>query len=180
MIQSTNSILIVGSLISLAIVVALYTVLIRLCRRAKGLTGGPEEFQSSRASLENLEPDDISFLVKHPALTRTVVRALRSERRKILREYLRSLRWDFNRTCAAIRVVMVESLEDRSDLAREIFKQQVRFRVGLAQAECSMMLEVLGLAVVDFDSIIDALGSIRLNVIRLLPTSSQNPAACSQ
>src|SRR5450759_1713329 len=103
MIQSNNLILIVGSLVSLAVVVALYVVLNRSGRRVRGLMGGPEGVQSSRAPLENLEPDDISFLVNHPAVIRTVIRGLRSERRKVLREYLRSLRCDFNRTCAAIR-----------------------------------------------------------------------------
>jgi hypothetical protein len=167
MIQSANLIVIAGVLICLLIVAALYAVIMRLGRRARGLTDRPECSNSRRTPLENLDAESIAFLVKHPALNRTFVRELRRERRKVFREYLRSLRCEFNRTCDAIRAAMVESAEDRPDLARAILKQQVLFRMGLLQAECSMTLETLGLAEVDFDGIIDALGSIKLKVTRL-------------
>jgi hypothetical protein len=170
-IQSANLILTAALLICLLLIVALYAVMMRLGRRARGPTDGPECSKSRRTPLENLDSESISFLVKHPALNRTFVRELRRERRKVLREYLRSLRRDFNRTCAAIGAAMVESAEDRPDLAHAIFKQQVLFRLGLLQAECSMILEALGLVEVDFDGIIDALGSIRLKVTRLFVTA---------
>ena len=107
---------------------------------------------------------------EHPALTRTFIRELRRERRKVLREYLRSLGEEFDRTCAEIRAAIVASPEDRPDLVSAILKEQLRFKLELLRAECSMTLEALGLATVDFDVVIDALGVIRLNVERLVAT----------
>src|SRR5262249_29184495 len=83
-------------------------------------------------------------------------------------------------TCAALRAAMVESPEDRPDLAQAIFKQQVLFRLGLLHAECSMILEALGLAVVDFDGVIDALGLIRLKVSRLYVASQPQTSGVLQ
>ena len=103
-----------GSGLILMFLVYLGVILVRLVRQS----GGRRESSNAKPiPLEKLKPTDISFLSERPALTRTFVRELRRERRKILREYLRSLRCDFNRTCADIRAAMVQSCEDRPDLA---------------------------------------------------------------
>lgn len=167
MVQTINPVLIAGVLICSLLLVSLCTVLVRLYGRERARPHGSERFESKTKPLEDLDSDSISFLIKHPALRCTFVRELRRERRKVLREYLCRLRSDFNRTCADIRAAMVESAEDRPDLAHAILKQQVLFRMGLLHAECSMSLEALGLAVVDFDSIIDALGLIKFNLTGL-------------
>jgi len=153
--------------------VALCAILVRLSGRARGFPDAPESLKSKRTPLEDLDSESFSFLVEHPALSRIYVRELRRERRKVLREYLRSLQCDFDKTCAAIRAAMVESADDRPDLARAILKQQLLFRVGLLRAECSIILEALGLVVVDFDDVIDALGLIRLKVSGLFVAAQQ-------
>jgi hypothetical protein len=173
MMPGTNPILIAALLICLLLIVTFCAVLVRLGRGRTDRATRPECLQSKSTRLEDLDHGSILFLAKHPLLRRTFVRELRRERRKVLREYLRSLRCDFNRTCAAIRAAMVESSEDRPDLARAIFKQQVLFKMRLLHAECSMILEALGLTVVDFDGVIAALGLIRLNVTRLFVAAQQ-------
>ena len=171
MTQPAILILVASLLATTVIVVVLRLVLIRLGRQARNETVGSERPRCKRAQLEDFKSTDISFLVKHPALARTVIRELRSERRRVLRKYLRSLEYDFNRTCAEIKAAIVASFEDRPDLAKMLFKQQVRFKLGLMRAECSMIMEAIGLAIVDFDVIIDALSAIRLKVTRLVATA---------
>jgi hypothetical protein len=168
MIQPAILILVASLLVSMMLVAVLWVVLIRLGRQARNQTVGSESPGCKRAQLEDLESKDIAFLVKRPALARTVIGELRCERRRLLRKYLRSLRYDFNLTCAEIKAAIVASSEDRPDLVEALFKQQVRFRLELMRAECSMIMEAIGLVAVDFDAIIDALGVIRLNVTRLV------------
>ena len=170
MIQPLILILVASLLVSMLVVV-LSVVLIRLGRQARNQTVGSEWPRSKRSQLEDLQSTDISYLVKHPALARTVIRELRCERRRVLREYLRSLQYDFNLTCAEIKEAIVASSEDRPDLVEALFKQQVRFKLGLMRAECSMIMEAIGLVAVNFDAIIDGLSGIRLNVTRLVVTT---------
>lgn len=171
MIQPAILILVASLLVSMMLVVVFWVVLIRLRRQARNQTVGSEWPGRKRSQLEDIESTDISFLVKHPALARTVIRELRCERRRVLREYLRSLQYDFNLTCAEIKGAIVASSEDRPDLVEALFKQQVRFKLGLMRAECSMIMEAIGLVAVDFDAIIDALSGIRLTVTRLVATT---------
>jgi len=166
MIQPAILILVASLLVSMMLGAMLWVVLRRLGRQARNHGSGSPGCK--RAQFEDLESNDVAFLVKHPALARTVIGELRCERRRVLREYLRSLRLDFNLTCAEIKAAIVASSEDRPDLVKALFKQQVRFRLELMRAECSMMMEAIGLVAVDFDAIIDALGVIRLNVTRLV------------
>ena len=169
MIQPAILILVASLLVSMTLVVVFWVVLIRLRRQARNQTvRWPGR---KRSQLEDIESTDISFLVKHPALARTVIRELRCERRRVLREYLRSLQNDFNLTCAEIKGAIVASSEDRPDLVEALFKQQVRFKLGLMRAECSMIMETIGLVAVDFDAMIDALSGIRLTVTRLVATT---------
>jgi hypothetical protein len=168
MMESNSLILTAGVLVCLLLAITLFAVLIRLRGRSTNVTTAPEHRKSERTPLERLEPTDISFLSEHPALARTCARELRRERRKILREYLCALRLDFDKTCADIKAAIVSSAVDRPDLVHAILKQQVLFKLGLMRAECSMMLEALGLAEVEFEVIADALGSIRFKVTRLL------------
>ncbi len=171
MIQPPILILVGRLLVSLMLVVVLWVVLIRLGRPTRNQTVGSGWPGRQRSQLEALESTDISFLVEHPALARTVIRELRCKRRRVLREYLRSLQYDFNLTCAEIKGAIVASSEDRPDLVEALFKQQVRFKLGLMRAGCSMIMEAVGLVAVDFDAIIDDLSEIRLNVTRLVATT---------
>src|SRR5262245_29529298 len=133
------AILIAASLvIAIVLGVALWVILFRLSQRVKKQTAGSERHGRNCAQLEDLESKDISFLVKHPTVARTVIRELRYERRKVLRKYLCSLRHDFDRTCAEIKAAVVAASGDRPDLTEALFRQQVRFKLGLLRAEWSM------------------------------------------
>jgi hypothetical protein len=172
-VTQSATLILTASVLGLMILVAvLWLVLIRIRWRASDQTVASESPGRQRAQLEDLESKDISFLVKHPALARTVIRELRCERRRVLRKYLRSLRCDFSRTCADIRAVMVQSREDRPDLLHALLRQQVLFRLALLHAECSMLMEAIGLSVVDFDSIVNALGARKIKLNQLFVTAA--------
>src|SRR5262245_49011596 len=120
MIEATSLVVAFGVLTCLATVLALGAILKRMGRRHENVTAGSERLKDERTPLENLKSSDLQFLREHPTISRTVARELRRERRKVLREYLRLLRGDFERTCADIRLAIVQSAVDRPDLTRII------------------------------------------------------------
>lgn len=172
MVQNTSLILTLGLLICLTLLLSLGVILGRLVRQSGNPGLRRESFNTKCVPLEELKPSDISFLSEHPGLARIFVHELRRERRKVLREYLRSLRCDFSRTCADTRAAMVQSREDRPDLAHALLRQQVLFRLALLRAECSMLMEAVGLSIVDFDGIVSALGTITIKVNELFVTAA--------
>ena len=153
-------ILIFGFVICLLIAAAAFRLLAKLDREDPPATGLDNE--------EALRPADFAFLAEHPRFNRAVVRELRRERRKVLRQYLRCLRDDFRMVSTQVRLAIVQSAGDRPDLSSALARQQFRFMVGLARAEYSMWLEAAGLGVVDFDDVIETLSSIRMDALGLL------------
>jgi hypothetical protein len=153
-------ILIFGFVICLLIAAATFRILAKFDREDPPATGLDNE--------EPLRPADYDFLAEHPRFNRAVVRELRRERRKVLRQYLRCLRDDFRMVSAQVRLAIVQSAGDRPDLSSALARQQFRFMAGLARAECSMWLEAAGLGAVDFDDVIERLSSIRMEALGLL------------
>jgi hypothetical protein len=161
-------ILVIGTFTSLAMFAALWVLL------RESLAGGQNSGRlkqisvCSEAPLESrLTPDDFNFLLGHPTVGRTFLRQLRRERRKVLRLYIRRLRIDFNRVCAELKTLMVQSRQDRPDLARVLVKKRLYFTVRVVQAELGMFCEAAGLTTVDFDQVVDAPESILSDVDRL-------------
>jgi len=163
-----SPILVIGTFTSLAMFAALWVLL------KKSLAGGQNSGRSkqiaacSEAPLESrLTPDDFNFLLDHPTVGRNFLRQLRRERRKVLRLYIRRLRIDFNQVCAELKMLMVQSRQDRPDLARVLLRKRLYFTAGVLQAELGMFCEAAGLTTVDFDQVVDAPESILSDVDRL-------------
>ena len=91
--------------------------------------------------LRLLQEDDFKFFRSEPGFTSSMETSLRKQRSDIVRGYLRSLSADFGRVCATLRVLMVQSEEDRPDLASVLLHQQAMFACGLMAfiaASCSI------------------------------------------
>src|SRR5713101_2222224 len=87
--------------------------------------------QRYKPMLRLLDSADIEFLRSQPDYTREMETKLRIQRCQVFRGYLRSLTSDFERVCEALKIVMVQSDQDRPDLARILLHQEVLFATGM-------------------------------------------------
>ena len=103
-----------------------------------------------------------------PACTRQMLRRLRSSRIKVFRGYLACLSKDYTRVCSAIKLVLVQSAQDRPDLAGLLVRQRASFTLHLMLAELRLRLYALGVGRVDVVRLVAALDSMRLQLHGLL------------
>lgn len=105
-----------------------------------------EDLSASRYEPMNrlLRRDDYRFLVSQPGYDASTIARMRRERRKVFRGYLRSLSEDFQMVCTALHMLLVQSAEDRPDLARILLKQKLLFQWGLLAVECRLLLDACG------------------------------------
>ena len=85
----------------------------------------------------------------------------RNVRVKIFRGYIMQLSEDFNRTCKAIKLLMVMSDVDRSELAGAILKQQFQFSLSMMRIEVKLIIFSLGWNGIDTSGLIDSLDTLR-------------------
>ena len=122
-----------------------------------------------------LSGEDYRFLASQPGFNRKMLRRVRSQRRKIFRVYLGCLRDEFSQVAAALRLIMTYSAEDRPDLARILYKQQVLFALGMLAVEARLVLHACGLGTVDVGGLVEAMENIRLELRQMI--SAESPAA---
>jgi hypothetical protein len=115
-----------------------------------------------------LDPGEYRRLEAHPAFTPKMRRQFRSQRVRIFREYLRCLSLDYNRVCKMIRLVIVQSSHDRSDLAQLLIRQRLTFTMRLVMAEFQLTLHVCGVGSVDTAKLVAALDGMRLELNSLV------------
>jgi hypothetical protein len=85
----------------------------------------------------------------------------RKVRVKIFRGYMVQLSDDFDRTCKAIKLLMVTSDVDRSELAGTILRQQLRFSLSLRRIEIELFIYSLGWNGIDTSGLIDSIDTLR-------------------
>src|ERR1700689_4415181 len=85
-----------------------------------------------RPMMRLLDSGDLEFLRSQPGFTPRMATKLRVQRCQIFRGYLRCLNGDFQRVCAAIKVLMLQSQHDRPDLAGVLVQHQAMFSCGMA------------------------------------------------
>ncbi len=106
--------------------------------------------------------DDYEFLAAQPGSNRQILRDLRAERRRIFRRYLRALGRDFDRLHSAAKLLVVNSMEDRADLAKVLMRQTLVFDYVLVTMYCRLALQGLGIGTVDARPLVGVLDSLRL------------------
>jgi hypothetical protein len=110
---------------------------------------------------------DWAFLASQPGFCTSIARRLKSQRRRLLRQYLRGLGRDFEKLYRAAKLLLLHSPEDRPDLAMVLLKQRWIFRCNVAALHCRLILQPIGLPEVDLGGFLEALGSMRDQVGRL-------------
>jgi hypothetical protein len=111
---------------------------------------------------------DYSFLAEQPGYHPGIAKKLRTERKKIFRAYLRQLAGDFHRLVHVANLMMVYSGEDRSDLARNIFRLRVKFYWTVVRAEASLSLGPIARPI-HAGQLVAALSTMLQNVHQLAP-----------
>jgi len=124
-----------------------------------------------RPMMRLLDGGDLEFLRSQPGFTPRMASKLRVQRCQIFRGYLRCLNGDFQRVCAAVKVLMLQSRHDRPDLAGVLVQQQVMFACGMAMVYARLFLYRWGVGGVDVTSLVKIFGLMRLELRSLVPAT---------
>jgi hypothetical protein len=117
-----------------------------------------------------LHEDDFRYLSAQPGYSPQLGRRLRSQRRRIFRGYLRSLRRDFANISMALRTLILHSAEDRSDLAAALVRQRLLFAAGMLAVEGRLLLHAAGIntVAVDVRGLVESLETMQAQMGQLL------------
>ena len=122
-----------------------------------------------RPMMRLLDGNDLKFLKSQPGFTHKMATNLRVQRCQIFRGYLRCLNADFQKVCAAIKILMLQSLQDRPDLAGVLIHNQVMFALGMQSVQIRLLLFRWGICGVDVTSLVKTFDLMRLELRSLVP-----------
>jgi hypothetical protein len=124
-----------------------------------------------RPMMRLLDGGDLEFLRSQPGFTPRMATKLRVQRCQIFRGYLRCLNGDFQRVCAAMKVLMLQSRHDRPDLAGVLLQHQAMFAWGMAMVYSRLFLYRWGVCGVDVTSLVRIFDLMRLELRSLVPAT---------
>lgn len=104
-----------------------------------------------------LEESDCEYVAAKTGNSTRLERRFRAQRVRIFRDYVNCLAEDFSRICAAIKKYIVESGEDRPDLAGLLMKQNFTFTLTVLGVEFRLILYGLGVGQPDGRDLVLAL-----------------------
>ena len=125
-----------------------------------------------RPMMHLLDAGDVAFLRSQPGFTPEMATKLRIERCQVFRAYLRCLRTDFHRVCAALKLLMLHSSHDRPDLASVLVHQQMMFEWGMILVGFRLFFYRWGLCGVDVSDLVEIFDVMRLELRRLVPATA--------
>ena len=125
-----------------------------------------------RPMLRLLDGSDLEFLRSQPGCNPRMLSRLRKQRCQIFRGYLKSLNTDFQRVCAVLRVLMLQSQYDRPDLASALLRARLDFTKGMLVVHFRLSLYRLGLAGVDVSGLVKLFDGMRVELRTLVPVAS--------
>jgi hypothetical protein len=160
----------------LALAVALFLLVRKLTFNGSSLPLNAEwidelSVERYRPMMRLLDGADLEFLRSQPGFTPRMANKLRVQRCQIFRGYLRCLNGDFQRVCAAIKILMVQSRQDRPDLAGLLVQQQMRFACEMGLVYFRLVLYRWGVCGVDVTSLVKNFDLMRLELRSLVPAT---------
>ena len=158
---------------------SLAVALILLLHRATGGPGLPVTVEwietlsvdRYRPMLRLLDQRDLEFLKSQPGFRPAMAGRLRRQRCEIFQGYLRNLCSDFQRTCAALKIIMVRAEKDRPDLASHLMKAQATFAFALFRVQCRLALYRMGLSSVDVMPLVALFDTLQLELRSFVPVA---------
>lgn len=129
-------------------------------------------FPESYAPMERLlDKGDLEFLASQRGYRPEIAKRLMAERRKIFVAYLVRLRRDFNQLVGIGKLMIVYSTQDRQEFARDLWRQQVRFYMGICSVRIQLALYPLQWTQPDAHRLLEALTAMRQQVQTLASPS---------
>jgi len=125
-----------------------------------------------RPLLRMLDERDYEFLRAQPGFEPALEKRLRTARRQLFRQYLRTMRRDFDRLYDFMKMVLLYSAQDRPDLAANLLKLRVGFHYAMFVAETRLALHTLGLGTVDVSELLGKLEFVHQQVSQLAAAQS--------
>jgi hypothetical protein len=122
-----------------------------------------------RPMLRLLDDEEIRILRLTPGFTPRMERRLRIQRCRLFREYLSDLDADFKLVCAALRALLVQSQNDRPDLALTLVRSQAAFAYGKFTVQTRLLLYRWNLGSIDAARLLEPFEQMRLEMGRLVP-----------
>ena len=164
------------AVIGLALAVALCVMVRKVAFSHAGLPATAEwidelSVERYRPMLHLLDSTDLEFLRAQPGFTPRMEVQLRRQRCQMFEAYLRSLSADFRKVCAAVKMVMLCSKDDRPDLAGALVHHQLVFGLGFLQVQLALRLYRWGLCDVDVTSLIKVFDVTRIELRTLVPSA---------
>ena len=114
-----------------------------------------------RPMLHLLDERDFVWLRTQPGYTPDMTARVRQQRCQVFRQYLQSLNNEFQHMVEALKLVMVQSSQDRPDLARVLIRMQILFALGMLLVRVRLVLYRWGLAKVDISPLIGMFDFVR-------------------
>jgi len=147
-------------LVALASLTARFYAQLRIMREAASRPVPQNLAGRYRPMLRLLSDADLKF----GANDAVSLKALRSERRRILRGYLACLSKDYASLLAAVRNVMAQSGVDRPDLARALAKNRMLFALAMCKIEFRLAMHWAGAENVEISGLVGAFDALREQV----------------
>jgi len=170
------SVVVLAILILAALAVALVTLVRNMGSNGRSLPVTAEwidelSVERYRPMLRLLESSDLEFLRSQPGYTRRMESKLRAQRCQIFRGYLRCLNTDFRRVCTALKLVMVQSRQDRPDLASVLVHHQVMFTSAMIAVHVRLFLYQIGVCTVDSSRLVEIFDVMRIELRNMMPAA---------
>jgi hypothetical protein len=124
-----------------------------------------------RPMMRLLDSRDIEFLRSQAGFTPKMESKFRAQRCQIFRGYLRCLDMDFKRVCMALKLVLVQSEQDRPDLSAVLVHHQIMFASGLLAVRFRLFLYRWGIGTVDANSLVQIFDVMAMELRTLVPAS---------
>jgi len=124
-----------------------------------------------RPMLRLLDAEDLDFLRSQPGFTPCMAARLRLQRCQIFRGYLSCLSSDFARVCLATKLVMLQSRDDRPDLAAALLRQQLLFAASMLAVHFRLFLYRWGLCSADVSGLVKIFDVMRVELQSLVPVT---------
>lgn len=166
------------ALVSLSFVIVAVVLLMVLMRR---IGGGQEQRALTPELIDELSLDryrpmarllsteDFQFLRSQPNYTPRMEAKIRQQRQDVFCSYLGALETDFGSLCNALQAVMVQSQQDRPDLAATLLRSKAQFTYGICKVRVQLLLFRYGWTSVDVSAVLGVFNSVRVDLCSMVP-----------
>jgi hypothetical protein len=125
-----------------------------------------------RPMMRLLDDAGLQLLRDQRGFNRKQLHEYRRERIRTFRQNLRRLNADFASVCMALKIVMLQSDVDRSDLGTTLLHAQIRFVLGTLSVQIRLAFYEVGIGRVDAAGLLSLFDGMRLQLRQMVPESA--------